>query len=541
MPVFKTNSLFFLSSVSPLFSLVSFSGSGFSPNGKAYVLIFSDPTDYLAQNIYNYIVSRMKCPDFRDPSYLNMNSANMNTTLLLSYDAIAFPEPAPKGKVVFGEINRLLLIPYSSRWAVFILWCGLVAGGPIEMTGEIEFKNPFGHLAADLYPTMIAHGAILLPLQIAVLALYSLCMARNRRRLHLVQFLLPAVLVLGITASVTRVFYLSRGNSKSSDGTYSITSTSAVVTQLLLFSLFYAAYRWLLFLLAYGSRIVRFSLGAPMLGSMAAYSSVYVAVVAAQLYFDFSREALNVIGPFAVCVLLPAVNFAYVIWVNYYLNQSLSFAATSRQKFKIRLYDRVAIVFYISCFLSTFFGSTYVVKTDVFGGRMWSIWWLFDFYLHLVYVLGLFYLMFLFRPSNRRNALLWYSENTDEANDGEKKSQEENHIAVLSLESDLPERRSASLLAPSKRQLQHKTRSKDSNGALHFGNGFSSDENSPRDPSARPLSLLSSISQEDLPPRRKQSPANRRRKQKDESLEKSAQRALLLSSSPSLQEKSSAP
>lgn len=497
-----------------------FSGSRYGTpayTGRVYVIIIPDATDYLAQAIYDYTVSRPGCPDFTDPSFLNMASANMNTSIPLSYESFEFPHNTTS-HMVFGDYDRVFLLPYSSRWAVFVSFCGPLWVGSIQMSGQIEFRNPFGQLDADLYPVMVSQAAVLVPLQALALAVYLFFLVRNRRRLHFIQFALPAVLVIGLLASLTRAIFLSSANAATS--ATRLTSFSALLVQSLFLALFYAGHRWLMHTIAFGPRIVRFGAGGSQLVFMAVMALAYGTIVGAQLFFDFAKNPFNTIGPFAITVSLPMINMGYYLWITYALAHANSFSATSRHKFKVNFYDRFTSMFSVIIVLIIFFGTAYFIRLDSMGGRLWSIWWLFDFYLQLVYVLSLCYIMWLLRPNNRTNIAIWYSAEEQEGNDeGVKLPESENHIQVLPLEIELRNRRAASFVAPSKLKALSSYTPEPDRDSLEL------------DSNSRPL--LTGISQGDVPPRRPRHSGKVSRRRRQEELVESARRTSLLSSSES--------
>lgn len=502
---------------------MTFSGSRLgaaSYPGRVYVLLFPDATDYLAQTVYDYTQSRAGCPDFTNPNFLNMGSANMNMSLPLSYESFEFPHNVT-AHVVFGEYDRLFLVPYSSRWGVFIVFCGSRWMGSVQMNGKIEFRNPFGQLDADLYPVMMTQAAIMVPLQIIALLAYLVVLGRNRRRLHFLQFMLPAVLVIGLMASLTRSIFLKSANT--STAPTALTSISALVIQSLFIALFYATHRWVLLMIAFGPRMVRYGCGGSQNVFMALLSMAYGVIVGAQTYFDIAKDPINTLGPFAISVLLTGANMIYYMWITYQLGHANSFSATSRHKFKVDFYDRFTTLVHVCAVLIFVFGVPYVFRIDSMGGRLWSIWWMLDFYLQLVYVGSLCYVMWLLRPNNRTNIALWYAINDQDSDNAEvKRPESESHIQVLPLEIELRNRRGASFVAPSKlNNLRNATK-----------DTHSSDRDSIELESSARESLLS-LAPGDVPPRRPRAHKSTSRRRREEELVESARRTSLLSSSES--------
>lgn len=477
------------------------------------MLLFSDATDYIAQALFDYTQARPGCPDFSDPKFLAMNSANMNMSMLLSYESFEFP-PIVGRQTTFGVYDRLFLVPYSSRWGVFIAFCGSYWLGSVQMTGKIEFKNPFGQLDADLYPVMISQSAILIPIQLLALLAYCFLLFRNRSRVHFLQYILPAVLVLGILASLTRSIFLASANSSTHATT--LKQSRTLMIQAAFFALFYMGHRWLMLCVAYGPRMVRFDYGGSRFVLMALTAIIYGIIVGSQLYFDFEKNPMNSLGPLAASVLLVALNIVYFFWISYSLHHANSFAATSRHKFKVHFYEKFSLLFNICCFLVFLFGLTYIVRIDALGGRLWSVWWLFDFYHQVIYALSLCYLMWILRPNNRTNRYLWYSLNEQDGNQEEaKKSDSDAHIKVLPLEIELTHRRAATFMPPSKLQNGNQKLAPRDRSSLEFDSTTS-------------LSIIDGMTQAETPPRRRKNPSTRRRR--EEELTESARRTNLLSS-----------
>lgn len=444
----------------------------------------------------------------------------MNMSLPLSYESFEFPHNVT-AHMDFGEYNRLFLVPYSSRWGVFIVFCGSRWVGSIQMNGKIEFRNPFGQLDADQYPVMITQASILVPLQLIALLGYLVVLARNRRRLHFLQFMLPAVLVIGLVSSLTRAIFLKTANTATAPT--SLTSMSALVIQALFVALFYASYRWVLLTIAFGPRMVRYGCGGSQNLFIALLSMAYGVIVGAQTYFDIAKDPMNTLGPFAISVLLTGANVIYYLWISYQLGHANSFSATSRHKFKVDFYDRFTTMVHVCAVLMLVFGVPYVLRIDSMGGRLWSVWWLLEFYLQLVYVVSLCYVMWLLRPNNRTNIALWYAINEQDADNAEvKRPESESHIQVLPLEIELRNRRGASFIAPSKlnnvRTTIKETRSSDRDSIE-----LESDSHE----------LLRSMAPGDIPPRRPRAHKSTSRRRREEELKESARRTSLLSSSES--------
>jgi hypothetical protein len=417
-----------------------FEGSNVASAGRVYVFIFPESQDYLVQMLYDFLQVRDGCPDFRDPEILQLNSANVNTSLLLGYESWFYSKPkseAANRLFEIGQFDFKVAIPYSTRWAVYLTHCAPNTGGKVTVNGNISFVNSFGHLDADQYPMLVSYSAVALPVVGLILVAYVAFMARYRRNLHKIQLLLPACLVLAALACVVITGSLYVQNRTG------IPSTKSVLFLVSFFyALFFGVSRFVLLLVTHGVGIVYYNTGTAKISAMMGICAGYTLLVMIQKYFELLKDPFQQIGPFVISVLLPAYNLIYFVWANHTLSQSTVIASTSRNSFKVNLFDNLTMLFYVNSILLGLIGLIHFVKLDV-SSKLWPVAWLFEFYAFLVYIGSIVAAMVLFRP-RRLNRYYHYSEDAEQQE--QEVAKKKSRVSVNSLETDLPHRRAGSHL-----------------------------------------------------------------------------------------------
>jgi len=443
--------------------LVVFTGATVPSGGKIHIFVFPDSLDYLVQMYYDYLRIRGTCPDFRDPDVLNLPSANVNTSLLLTYEVLKYDKPSASSSDPFaiGEYHLKTHLPYSSKWSVFLHHCAPNSGGSVRVSGSISFINAYGHLDADLYPVLIYNSVVIIPLSILALFGYAALVARFQRRLQKIHWLLPVPLVFSMLSGLVKVALLSREN-RTGEPSSKFSHFAVALQQ----ALFYASARFVLFIAARGVGVVYYHTSAAKITMMVTYCFFYGVVVCLAQFFDSIKDPFQQVGPFVLSILSPAINSAYFLWVTQALSRSSSLAATMRNRAKSDLFERLTTIFQVCAALALVFASLDLLRMDMTGARLWPIYWTFGFFAQLVYIGGVMAGMWIYRPT-RRNEWLEYSEDVQNNRGGggggdlglmqrqeEEREQEEkrhNRIDVTAFETQLPGLHYASLLSPKHR------------------------------------------------------------------------------------------
>ena len=398
----------FLHPVDTLIPTVVFYAKSVPSDGRIHVFIFPEHLDYLVQMYYDFFQARGECPDLRDPSVVQLQSSNVNTSLLLAYETFYYPKPTSTSNEPFlvGKFSFKRSIPYSSKWSFFLTHCSVNFGGSVTATGELNFFNSYGHLDADQYPLYVFHGVGLATV-LAVIAILYVALLIRRRTAHTLQLLLPVALGMAIVQIMARnavFFYMNRRG------------TIAPLATLLVLCVwtggFFAFCRIVLFLIASGFRVVYYQSSVTKLAVMTSICIIYGVMVGIQTYFEILKDPFQYLGPFVLSILMPFVNVAYFMWVSHALTQSASMAQTARSKIKIEIFERMTMLFQVCCALLLIFATCQLMKVDLTSGPLWTIWWLFEVYGYGVYLFAIVITMFIFRP-RRANHLLHYSEDGD--------------------------------------------------------------------------------------------------------------------------------
>lgn len=415
-----------------------------------YLFVFPDSLDYLVQMYYDFLRFRKDCVDFRDPAVMNLPSANVNTSLLLAYESLAYEKPlvASMDNFSIGEYHMKTNIPYSSKWSVFLHHCAPNAGGSVRVNGSISFVNSYGHLDADLYPVLISTSAVILPLTIILLLAYSVRIARYARRLQKIQMLLILPLIVIMFSALLKIALLVHGNRSGEPS-----SNSSHFAFAMLMAIFYASARFVLFIAAHGVGVVYYHTSVAKILLMALYCFVYGIVVCLAQFFESQKDPFQQVGPFVISILSPAVNAAYFLWVMQALSRSSSLAATMRNRLKVDLFERLTTMFHVCAALAFIFASLDLLRADMSGARLWTIYWTFGFFSQLVYIGGLAVGLWVYRPT-RHNDWLVYSEEASNNRDNTQEEEEKRkpRVDVTALETQLPGMHYASILSPSHRK-----------------------------------------------------------------------------------------
>lgn len=418
---------------------MSFTGKDLPSSGRIYLFLFPESLDYLVQMFYDYLSARPGCPDFNDPSVLDLNSANVNTSLLLLYESLFYSKPSEEDRskvLLIGSIQKEVTIPYSTKWSAYLTHCSANAGGKVQVDGFYETLNPFGSLDADQYPMMLAHLWTIVPSTCIVAVLYlALVLYYRHFNLHRRQVSLWLLLCTFIISNCMFSATLLVANKTGLRPAKWVLAGNALAYTV---PLAYA--RFLLFSFAFGCRIITLRSSVVQNVLAIVYALLYALLVTLQKYFELLKDPSVQILPFIVNVLLPVFNYTYFVWINFTLNRSLEIATTSRIEFKIRFYQRLLTILHTCTVLLTVLGACKLFVTDVHTGNLWVIAWLFDYYIYLVYIGATFTVCFLFRP-RRSNQIYYYSE-APAANEAE--APQNPRIQVSALESDFPSLRKTS-------------------------------------------------------------------------------------------------
>lgn len=485
----ESNSKICLSS--PLLQLVTFTISEVTSPGRIHIFVFPETLDYLVQLAYDYLHSRSVCPDFRDPDILQLSSANVNMSLLLRYESLAYqPTSTHSGQqstpIVIGPVFYSAVIPYSSRWSIFITHCSKLAGGTVAMSGSASFLNSYGHLDADQYPMLVYNSYLLPPILIVAIVVYVGLLLWYHRRHHFIQRVLPGLLILALIGCIARLAFFNYLNR-----TGDMPPMSRLALVCLPTIAFFAATRFLLYFVATGANTVVLLVPKAKILMGAAFAVFYGSLATLQMIFEIQKDPFQSLGPLVIAILQPVINIVYFIWIGHELSRTLTTAMSLKSKHQTKLFEQIVTIFQVCSALLTIFYGLHMMRFESAATKLWPVWWLLDFYGFLVYFGGVaFFMFFAFRP-RRNNLIFHYSEISRDAEGNGEADNTETHpprTPVAALELDYPKRADSSHSA-----------SKDA-------------------PSG-----LSANSQESLPPRRA-------RKRREMDLSDAARRTMLLSS-----------
>mmetsp|Transcript_3288 Transcript_3288/g.5405 ORF Transcript_3288/g.5405 Transcript_3288/m.5405 type:complete len:491 (-) Transcript_3288:20-1492(-) len=268
--------------------------------------------------------------------------------------------------------------------------------GTVKITGEVSWMNPFGHLSAELYP-FLYFFAIMTVAYMVVGVIWIILSAIHWSKLLMLQNCISGVILLGMVECVTWYFdFLS----------YNITGNfnwGAIAIGVFTSTAKRTVSRLLVLAVSMGFGVVKANLGSDKHKVYFLGGVYFIISLIQQLILTYLREGDNEFLSFiATIIIFPAamLDTIFYWWIFLSLMRTINQLKLRKQDVKLQMYTNFFVVLALGGVMTTLviLYQTLLVITSS-EDAMWSTWWIFQAFWHLLYFSILLAIAYLWRPT----------------------------------------------------------------------------------------------------------------------------------------------
>lgn len=371
------------------------------------VFVFSEAENYIVKYLTKVMEEHNQCFNFTHHDLPILSSVRVDNVWHKQ-----FPHSIHETVETF-QINETFLVPFSSRYALYIHGCRIRYGlASYRIDGEVAFKNPFGYLGYNEYMNM-ALSIFFLTLYFLVSLYWGFMLYKYPRNIHLYQKLLKITLILGFVASLVELIYWSIYNRSGKSPTTALAFYALLYTALQTFA------RGVFIFICSGFKIANRRLTRTEMAFKACTLALFFGVHV--IYYSL-ESIRNLTHPYiSLIYVTPAllVESLYMMTCYYTIVHAMRLLKVHRDSFKVNLFHSVKTILFV---LFLWFLLLTYLNTRILTSPQWKLWpllWIFETYWRLGYFGGILFLLYLFHPCSDNEKYSYVTYNVEPNEDVE--------------------------------------------------------------------------------------------------------------------------
>eukprot|EP01127_Copromyxa_protea_P005748 TRINITY_DN1560_c0_g1_i1.p1 TRINITY_DN1560_c0_g1~~TRINITY_DN1560_c0_g1_i1.p1 ORF type:complete len:480 (-),score=69.72 TRINITY_DN1560_c0_g1_i1:40-1479(-) len=361
--------------------------------GRVFLFLFPSSQRYKVDSVLTYLFGHGGCPELSSVTDVNISHPRIYTA--------EYPYESFSGNITnIASLDRKYLIKESSEWYLYLFNCQSLSrpnSRGITINGVVEWINPFGHLSAEKAP-LLPFSFFMMILWVVVSITWAILALRFRTDLLCLQKLVCFLLLIALTESICYFLELLKLNIYGEIDYFLpffrviIGVTKNVFGQTLVF----------LLSIGFGivcARISMVSKVCMILGCFGIFGCSMIYAIFQVLEADFYIVLLTTL---TLEVMQLPMLFFFVLsigWALICIHMSMSKLRNHKEMEKVEKFHAMAAVIVICAILgSVVMGLHGIATLFTSVDRWWSIWWLWDAYWQLQFLVATVLFLYIWRP-----------------------------------------------------------------------------------------------------------------------------------------------